>query len=146
MTVKDDRVGFDELQRTIRTLDRTVLEVGIFGDESSEVLLYAMVHEFGAPRANIPARSFIRAGFDHYQWQITDRAVRLLQDVLSGKTSLDAYMDALGVYVVGRLQQYLIDLQTPPLKPATIRKKGSSNPLVDTGRMVQSISYRVVSR
>jgi hypothetical protein len=34
----------------------------------------------------------------------------------------------------------------PPLQPATIRRKGSSTPLIDSGRLLQSFAYEVRSR
>ena len=39
---------------------------------------------------------------------------------------------------------YLTDLKTPPLAESTIRRKGSSNPLIDTGQLRSSITWQVV--
>jgi len=43
----------------------------------------------------------------------------------------------------GATQRSIIDLRVPPNSPATVAAKKSSNPLVDTGKYVRSITYKV---
>jgi hypothetical protein len=49
----------------------------------------------------------------------------------------------LGELVQGQLIQSIRDLKDPPNAKSTIAKKGSSNPLVDSGMMVGSTGYKV---
>ena len=49
----------------------------------------------------------------------------------------------IGEAIAGQLRQSIIDTNEPPLKPATIARKGSSKPLVDTGVMLNSVSFEV---
>jgi hypothetical protein len=44
---------------------------------------------------------------------------------------------------VGDIQHEITVLRHPPNAPATIRAKGSSKPLIDTGEMRQSVTYQI---
>ena len=41
----------------------------------------------------------------------------------------------------GLIQRKIVDGTFEPNAPSTIRKKGSSRPLIDTGRMRQSVNF-----
>ena len=49
----------------------------------------------------------------------------------------------LGEKVVADVQRKIVALKDPPNAPSTIAKKGSANPLIDTGRLRQSIDFEV---
>lgn len=140
----------DILLQTIDDLSKYSIKVGILGDgtmhgeDEATVLLIATVHEFGVAVKGIPERSFIRAGFDYYRSRIEENAVELLEQVIYKGLSAYTFFDALGHIMVGFIQTYITDLDTPPLSPITIKKKGSSNPLIDTGQLRDSITYEVV--
>ena len=163
-----DKNNIPKLIKVLRDLERMHVEVGIFGENDSQILIIAGVHEFGAkiqvtPKMrnflhsigihlrketeaiNIPERSFIRAGFDENVSKIQQQAEILIDDVLSLKIGAKAFYEALGGAVVSMFQDYLTEISSPPLSSVTIERKGSSNPLIDTGRLRQAITYRVVS-
>ena len=50
---------------------------------------------------------------------------------------------ALGELVKGEVQRRIAELKTPPNAPATIARKGSSNPLIDKGVLRASATYKV---
>lgn len=52
-------------------------------------------------------------------------------------------MELIGTEMKQDIQRSIIDWKTPPNSPATIKRKGSSNPLVDTGHMGDSVSYEL---
>ncbi|MGP1567975.1 MAG: hypothetical protein ACTTHM_04605 [Peptoanaerobacter stomatis] len=93
---------------------------------------------------DIPERSFIRAGFDENKSNIEDRAKRLISQVLNGDLDIETFYDFIGNYCVGLIQEYMRDLSSPQLSNITIANKGSSNPLIDTGRLWHSISFEVI--
>lgn len=130
--------------RELNKLMGSAIEVGIFGESGSEILLRATVNEFGAPSVNIPERSFIRAGYDRYKSTFRQEMISIIPAVVQGRISAERVLDILGESFVTKIRQYLIELDTPPNAESTIRKKGSSNPLIDTGQMRDSITYRVV--
>lgn len=52
----------------------------------------------------------------------------------------------LGEEIHGELVQSIQDLQSPPLAPSTIKRKGFSKPLIEHGTMWQSVSSWVESK
>ena len=63
--------------------------------------------------------------------------------ILDGTSDVDRELARLGQKVVGDVQQRMADGIGPPLDPETVRRKGSSTPLIDTGRLRQSIDSEV---
>jgi phage gpG-like protein len=145
MRIRDEN-NVPRFLRVLSDLQSSKIEVGILGEDGAKpsILLIASVHEFGSMKVNIPERSFIRAGFDQNANKIQQKAQLLLEQVLTFRLSPSNFFDVVGEYAVGLIQEYITDLQDPPNKPGTIKAKGSSNPLIDTGRLRQSITHRVV--
>lgn len=50
-----------------------------------------------------------------------------------------------GAFLEGKIKELFTKTPSewPPLKPETIRRKGSSKPLIDTGRLRNSITHKV---
>lgn len=92
----------------------------------------------------IPERSFIRAGHDENIDRVMKQTERAISLVISGKMTVDDMLDLCGEQLATAIKQYAVKLRTPPNHPFTIEQKGSSNPLVDTGRMIESITWRKV--
>lgn len=91
----------------------------------------------------IPPRPFIRSTVDENLdfWRHHTR--RLWGMVLAGRITKFEGLSLLGQEVQRRIQRKIRTLRHPPNSPITIWKKGSSNPLNDTGRLVNSIRYVV---
>ena len=45
--------------------------------------------------------------------------------------------------IKGQLQESIVDLKDPPNKASTLKHKAGSNPLVDTGHMLNSVDFEV---
>ena len=58
----------------------------------------------------------------------------------------EKYCSADAVFVTAATQNYIIKLREPPNSKKTIKEKGSSNPLIDTGQMMQSVTSEVGSK
>lgn len=52
-------------------------------------------------------------------------------------------LSLMGEEIQGELIQSINDFTTPPLAASTIRRKGFAKPLIDTGKMIQSPTYKV---
>jgi len=164
-----DETKVPEFLEMLDELFNTHLEIGVFGEDDSEMVMIASVHEFGVKikvtdkmRAylhsigihlkpstktiKIPERSFIRAGYDKEKENIIRESEKLLEKVMKLELPVKVFFETLGELIVGMIQKYLTDLSSPPLHPATIASKGSSNPLIDTGRLRESITYKVVRK
>ena len=60
--------------------------------------------------------------------------------ILSGK-SADLILKELGIFQKDLMQAEITEGDFVPNAPSTVRRKGSSKPLIDTGRMRQSVDY-----
>lgn len=151
----------------LEELSSTHLEIGIFGEDDSEILMIANVNEFGCKikvtdkmrnylhvigihlkkttkEISIPERSFIRGGFQEHKSKMESEGEKLLEQVINFQLPVNTFFNTLGEYIAGLIQDYMTDLRTPPNHPVTIANKKSSNPLINTGRLRQSITYKVV--
>lgn len=95
------------------------------------------------PSVKIPERSFLRNGHDENAERIIKQTERALGQVIAGEMSMDSMYKLYGRQMSTAIRKYMRDLSNPPNSSATILAKGSSNPLVDTGKLVQSITYKV---
>jgi phage gpG-like protein len=90
----------------------------------------------------IPERSFLRTGHDENVDRIIAQTERALGQVLAGKMSVDDMLDLYGEQMATAIKKRIRDISNPPNHPYTVEQKGSSNPLVSTGGLVESISYK----
>lgn len=103
------------------------------------------IHEFGL--GHMPERSFLRGAVNANKSEIKRQFQVVTQKIIDGA---DAAMtlEAFALWGQGMVQEYTRNgtANFTPLKQSTIdrRKKGSSNPLNDTGAMVQGIIGVVV--
>lgn len=91
----------------------------------------------------IPERAFLRGGFDAHEAEIFHKISKLLPKVLDGTAPLDIFLDMVGLELAGKIQAYAKKLNSPENAKATKATKKSSNPLHDTGRLIQSIRHEV---
>lgn len=127
------------------------VEVGVFGDarregEAATNAEIALVHEYGSPSRGIPERSFLRASIDlhraDYRAFLAAAARKLLD---KGSSDMQQVFELLGLKAAAdvknlmRLPGYFV-----PNTPETMRRKGSSQPLIDTGQLISSVGFRVV--
>lgn len=93
----------------------------------------------GPHKINIPARPWLEPGVASG----TDEILKTIQDGVEQGKDMDAILETVGVVAAGAVRVYMTELKTPPNAPSTIRKKGSANPLIDTGAMRQSVTHQV---
>lgn len=89
----------------------------------------------------IPPRPFMRNAIDkdEAKW------ARALQDGMEKELSLRQCMKNVGVEMQNSIADSIDEMQEPPNARSTIRhKKGSNNPLEDTGLLKNSVSYEVI--
>jgi hypothetical protein len=101
----------------------------------------AAVHEFGSRDGRIPERSWLRAPFDRHRKQYERVMLAGIGRVVDGALTLRDLLETVGAVVVGDLQENIAAGIAPANAPYTIARKGSSTPLIDTGRFRQSIDY-----
>lgn len=111
--------------------------------DGTPVAYVATIQEFGAPAVNIPPRPFMRPTVR----QQKDKWVKLVEKgiphVVMGKLTAFQVLDGVGMQAAGDIQTTISSIYSPPNSPATIKRKGSAKPLVDTGYMLASVSNSV---
>lgn len=143
--------------KNIEKIKNAKVSVGWFEDtkydDGTKVGDVAFWQEYGT-RRGIPQRPFMRPAkfYNEEKWErLLKQEVR--KDIESGKPLTDA-MEKLGAVVQGDIQYEITMVKEPPLKPSTIkarlRRKSNptvtatiTKPLIDTGTMLSSVSYKV---
>lgn len=105
-----------------------------------------LIHEFGTSDGHIPARPFLRPTMAREQAKYERLLAEVTKRSLEGLYPLDKGLGLLGQAAVADVRATITQGAgvQPANAPSTIQRKGSSRPLVDTGRMVNAISYAIV--
>jgi hypothetical protein len=146
--VKDDKREQQRIEKLIDKLaSRPHVAVGVLQDEKVDdrfsLVDLAMVHEYGSKNGHIPQRSFIRSTCDAQRNEHL-RLIDVLHDkVIQGKLALYQALGQLGEVVTKDMVQTINRGIRPVLKPSTTKRKKSSKPLIDTGRLKGSITHEV---
>jgi phage gpG-like protein len=112
-------------------------------EDGPHLAVIAATHEFGSASQNIPERSFLRVPLRGAKDELGQIISRQLPMVVEGQLSMVQLMNQLGARAAS-ISQEAISAGIPPANaPATVAKKGSSTPLVDTGRLRQAITHVV---
>lgn len=108
--------------------------------EAHYVATVAAWQEFGTK--TIPERPAIRTAIGKVERSVidlvaaeADSATGHLDEVLAGR---------LGELVKGEIQSEIVSLRTPANSPRTIERKGSSNPLLDTSQLLNSVAWKTI--
>lgn len=107
------------------------------------VAYVATIHEFGAPSQGIPARPFMRPAVAEKGQSWVDLLGQGAKAALNGSVSPAAVLEAVTLRAAGDVAIAIRAVTSPPLKPATVARKGFDKPLVDTGQMLKSVTGKV---
>lgn len=121
-----------------------ILEAGSEPAEGSKDLTVADVATFNEFGLGVPERSFIRSWYDDNLDENRAALRRLQELVVRGEMSQAQAFEQLGLLFVGAIQRRIADGIPPPNAESTIKQKGSSTPLVDTGQLRASITHEVL--
>lgn len=162
-----DNSELDEVIKNLEELERYYVVIGITAKNDSKLIMIANVHEYGCDIPvtdkmrgffaynfdihlkkdtkviKIPERSFIRSGFDKCNEKFADYQ-DILMSVVDGDTSAKTFYEIIGQGGADRMRDFLInEVKSPANSGLTMKIKGSSNPLVDSGRLANAIDYEI---
>lgn len=100
----------------------------------------------GSHTIEIPARPFMRNTYDQKNREWQAKAQEQVGQVLDGKKDATTMLETMGNIMEGDIKRKIANGPFTPNAPATIRKKKSARPLIDSGRMRQSVRYVVRKR
>jgi len=104
-----------------------------------KVIDVALKNEFGL---GVPERSFLRTGGNEFAEDAKPLLIKAVKSVNAGG-SFDDEANKIGLKAVAAIQQKINDISSPPNSEATIQRKGFNNPLIESGVMKQSITFKV---
>lgn len=107
-------------------------------EDGTDMCDVAAYNELGTD--HIPARPFIRQSVDDNESKIKSFLKGEVKDFAQGK-SAEQILKEIGIFQKDLMQDKITSGSFAPNAESTIKKKGSSKPLVDTGRMRQSVNY-----
>lgn len=152
-TSKIIRKNFNGLNSLVKALgDGRVVKVGILGrkagrKDSGDLTNAELgaIHEFGSFSKKIPSRSFLRMPI-HQNAEIIAREAGKGSAALVEKGDMVKVLEQIGLACKVAILRAFDSAgfgQWKPDKPATIRRKKSATPLIDSSQLRRSIDYAV---
>lgn len=149
MSVERKDHGWERIKRELMQLEKHNINAGILSDKGSDAVdggytlaQIAAFNEFGTDR--IPERPAHRTTFENSKSGLNRRLAGVVGLVAQGKISYTTGLERLGNWYTGELKQSIINWNDPPNADSTVRQKGFNNPLIETGRTVNSIDFEIV--
>ncbi len=164
--LEDKDKGFLELMRRLRQIRTGRVKVGVLASSSKggahhgntdteavtqgktgslTVAQIAAILEFGTEDGHIPKRPAMGITFDKMHPELVEMGKKLIEAVLGGGMEAKDALNILGAKLANGIKR-TITAGTgvpPPNAPSTIKRKGSSRPWVDTGRVVNAFTWSV---
>jgi hypothetical protein len=153
-SVIDKDRGWLALIRRVKEIESSFVKVGVLADDAKggmhvpggdlTVAEIAVVNEYGTDK--IPSRPFARSTFDEKREEMVGLGKRLMAGIVDGKIKLKPALDVMGSTLATAMKRKITDGAgvPPPNAPSTVAAKGSSRPLVDTGRLLGSITWATI--
>ena len=133
--------------RELKKMTDMEIQVGFQSDQKYEdgtsIAQVAAVNEFGA--SDIPERPFMRQSFENHEGEL-QAACDAAQRLVSSGGSAEQALQQIGVVAKGLVQDEIVNGGFAPNAESTIKKKGSEQPLIDTGTMRQSVNFVIKRR
>lgn len=171
-TLKVKGVDVAALLREAASLEAAEIVVGVRSEKGATVYAQeegetgppprlidiAVWNHFGVHtgKRRVPARPFITQPYDTHKERYgmyLDKMARAVVDQLvknargtgaqPAQNEVNARLKRLGLMVVGNIQQDIADRKFTPNAPYTIKRKGSSTPLIDNGQLRRSIDFEL---
>lgn len=146
--LKQDFKALGKAERGFRFWRKKDVLVGIPQEEDSvredgvtnAELMY--IHSYGSPINSIPARPTIEPAIEKNRVVIAQILRGGMAGTLTGNlASGDAALKRAGTFAVAKAKEMFGSSELAPNAPSTIRMKGSSAPLIDTGQLRNAITF-----
>lgn len=132
-----------ELEELIKLEVAVGYQEGLTYPDGTSVAEVAIYNDLGTVHS--PSRPFMRDSINGHKQEIEQFMQRQAKGIANGKKAKDV-LEQIGAFQTKLIQKEIVQGDFVPNSPATIRKKGSSTPLIDTGLMRQSVHFVVRER
>jgi len=151
-------------KKAMRALRRNKIRVGFFPEarytDGTQIAYVAAIQEFGYPAGGIPSRAFLRPTIREQKGNWSRQIAGATIAAIEGDIRMEDGLGQVGALAAGDVSQSIANVTSPPLDEDTVEARknkranepadagpGSSSgirkPLVDTGQMLQAVSWRV---
>ena len=132
-----NHVNIDKILKDIARLDGTVVSAGVMDSKNATK---AAINEYGTSK--IPQRPFMRTAVSRHGKSWGEKSAKAVQSVMKGMP-ISQVTELVGMQMKSDISSTLTNGPWTPNSVVTIAKKGSSRPLIDTGELRASITYKV---
>lgn len=141
--------GWKQIQKELKLIQGAYVKVGFPSEKSKkhqgqsgvDVAAVAAFQEYGTE--HIPARPFMVQTFEKNRQEVKEFVEKEQAKIYDGKQTTEQSLNRLGNFYKGKIQKTIRNGEFAPNASGTIKQKGSSKPLIDTGQMRQSVDYEV---
>lgn len=152
VTFQDNDRGLKQILSELHKFKNAIVKAGILSNSGNvngiSIVQYATWNENGVAskrgKWKIPPRSFIKGWADNNKDKIKTVIEKLFTQVQTGNATADEALKKLGLFAKSGIQEYIRNGNFVPNASSTVKKKGSSRPLIDTGAMRNAVNYEVV--
>ncbi len=146
-------MGWASIKSNTSKLNSTEVVAGLVGpavsdthDESGlSVAEIGILNEFGSDDGHIPERSFMRDILKRRKGEYQKVAAKAIKAILYGKAPADRALVIIGEWAAHKIRNNITRSTPPPNKPVTVALKGHSRTLIETGLMLASVGWEIVS-
>lgn len=117
------------------------IPIGVTEANGESVAVIAAKNEFGLADQYMPERPFLRIGVQNSSAKYAALSAKQLPNVLAGTITIDDLLNMLGDMAASSVQKQIRHGSYMRNSPSTIAMKGSDKPLIDSGQMLQSITW-----
>lgn len=117
--------------------------VGTKYPDGTPVLLVAAVNNYGSQSRGIPARDFMNQGAVPAVEKTNPIKATLIPALNAGKISKEQILEHMGQPAADAFKDIILTGKYVENKAATIARKGSAQPLTNTGLLRQTLTYAV---
>jgi hypothetical protein len=159
---KAGKDGLENLQRELEKLSVGFVSVGIHKNsnpypDGTPTVEVAAQHEFGddtprtytSPRGNkvhvngVPERAPIRTAFREHKAEWAKLGAERIKQVIQGKIGGVELFEIIGQRASNDVKKTIRSGLAPANSPQVVEEKGSNIPLIDTGHLINSVSYYI---
>lgn len=138
------------IQKRIEELASKQVVVGALSDTRSDIEMtnaeLLATHEFGNAKQGIPERPVMRTALSKGKDDAQKLLSKSVSECLNGDISAEMVYEKVGMMLRNVVVETFNENDFVPNSPQTIKEKGSSKPLIDTGALRGSINYEVRER
>lgn len=147
MSVEIVDKGWEELLHNLQVEEH--VKVGVLGNAGNaesglSMAELAMIHEFGTDDGHVPARAPIQTAFRESERDLVALQQTVAKAIYARRITVEQGMELIGQWFAAEVKKTITEGdQLLENASATIEKKGSERPLIDTGRLVNAYTYEV---